>query len=259
MTIGLLERDNFQLGWLDKAEFMRCVMEKKYGDIDIVTNNELITFESFIKRLFELHYECNHEHYLSEIFMPFFRMCSAENTKIVPIFDDRGCGPRTENETKSKQRMKTICAPNKENGKYVVPDYIYVPLDYSFDNPKKAYLMIETKNPILIRDGNYYRDLCDYISEYYHELKAEIETCGYVIFTDGLTWMFLEMNRGKITESEEYKTIRLVNKFESYHKTNRISVKYDIGISGVEEEPAEWNELKQRINQLLTYLSKQDK
>lgn len=52
-------------------------MSKKYGDINIVTNNELITFKSFIERLFELHCECNHEHYLSEIFIPFFRMCSA--------------------------------------------------------------------------------------------------------------------------------------------------------------------------------------
>ncbi|MCI5618103.1 MAG: hypothetical protein MR352_08515, partial [Ruminococcus sp.] len=66
-------------------------MNKKYGDIDIVTNNELVTFEAFIDKLFKLHYECNHEHYLSEIFIPFFQMCSIENAKIVPIFDDRGC------------------------------------------------------------------------------------------------------------------------------------------------------------------------
>lgn len=153
--------------------------------------------------------------------------------------------------------MKTICAQNKDNEKYVVPDYIYVPLDYSFDNPKKAYLMIETKNPVfLIKDGNYYyRDLCDYISKNYHELEAEIKACRYVIFTDGITWMFLEMNSGKITESEKYKTIRLLNKFEAYKKTNRISVKHGIDISGVEEKPAEWNELKQRIKELLKELS----
>lgn len=243
-------------------------MNKKYGDIDIVTNNELVTFEAFIDKLFKLHYECNHEHYLSEIFIPFFQMCSIENAKIVPIFDDRGCGPRTIKETISKQRMKTICA-KKHDGKYVVPDYIYVPLNYSFDNPQKPYLMIETKNPILIKDGNNYADLSNYITNYYNELKAEIEACGYVIFTDGITWMFLELKNGEITESEEYPTIRLVDKGKSYYKTNEITVKHktitidldfmNLGVFEVEAEPEEWNKLKQQINKLLTFLLKRDK
>ena len=152
--------------------------------------------------------------------------------------------------------MKIICA-EKNKGEYVVPDYIYVSLDYSFNNPKKPYLMIETKNPILI--NYYYRDLKDFISNNYDELKAEIEACGYVIFTDGITWMFLKLNNdGKIIESEDYKTIRLVNKFESYYKTNRISIRRDIkqlnldfmgeGVFDIQKEPDEWNNLKEQIN-----------
>lgn len=92
--------------------------------IDIVTNNELITFKTFFDRLLELHSDCNREVYFSEIFMPFFRMCSTENTKVVPIFDDRACGPEPKKQTEYRKRMKTICAKNKKNGKYVVPDYI---------------------------------------------------------------------------------------------------------------------------------------
>lgn len=237
--------------------------------IDIVTNDELITFNSFMKRLFELHIECRHESYLSEIFMPFFQMCSTENMKIVPVFDDRQCGPRTENETASKKRMETISARKAEGG-YIVPDYIYVPLDYSFDEPKKPYLMIETKNPVLVKKEDwYYRDLSDFIEENYNELKTEIRACGYVIFTDGITWMFLEMKNDKIMESEKYKTIRLVSTSEPYYKTKRISVregtiKVDLNFMGagvfyVEAKPAQWNELKQRIRKLLTDLSKEDK
>lgn len=45
---------------------------KKYNEIDIVTNNELITFRTFFERLLELHSDCNREVYFSEIFMPFF-------------------------------------------------------------------------------------------------------------------------------------------------------------------------------------------
>ena len=94
-------------------------MNHKFDNPEIITNHKEISYNIFIKRLFELHHDCNHEHYLSEIFIPFFRMCSTNNTKIVPIFDDRNCGPRTNYETTSQRRMRTICA-----GTDVVPDYI---------------------------------------------------------------------------------------------------------------------------------------
>lgn len=45
-------------------------------------------------------------------------MCCSEKLKIVPIYDDRSCGPRTENQTESKKRMRTICAP-KDDDEYV--------------------------------------------------------------------------------------------------------------------------------------------
>lgn len=241
-------------------------MNNKFDNLEIAADNQQISYGFFMKRLFELHYDCNHEHYLSEVFVPFFQMCSTDNTKIVPIFDDRSCGPRTDNETESKRRMKTICA-KKENGEYVVPDYIYVPSEYSFANPQKPYLMVETKNPVLIiREETHYRDLSHYVIDNQTELRAEIEACGYVVFTDGITWMFLEERDGEIVESDTYGTIRLVNKFESYYKTNRISMKYGIvqmdlsfmneGVYDVAEEPEEWNVLKNRITELLQNLSK---
>ncbi|RGH79625.1 hypothetical protein DW755_09445, partial [Ruminococcus sp. AM29-10LB] len=58
----------------------------------------------------------------------FFQMCCSEKLKIVPIYDDRSCGPRTENQTESKKRMHTICAP-KDDDEYVVPDYIFIHKD----------------------------------------------------------------------------------------------------------------------------------
>lgn len=192
-------------------------------------------------------------------------MCGTENTKVVPIFDDRACGPEPKDQTEYQKRMKTICAENKKNGEYVVPDYIYVPKEYSVNNPLKPFLMIETKKPKFLEEGLYYRDLSDYIEDYRDELKAEIESCDYVIFTDGITWMFLEFKDDKIIESVDYPTIRLVNQFESYYKTNRISKKtetktIDLSCIGedvyeVEAEPREWETLKQRVNDLLTHIS----
>ncbi len=105
----------------------------------------------FITRLIEIHRDCNHEQYLSEVFIPLFQMCCSERLKIVPIYDDRSCGPRTENQTESKKRMHTICA-HKGDDKHVVPDYIFVPKDYSFSNPIQPLLMVETKNAVFIKD-----------------------------------------------------------------------------------------------------------
>lgn len=195
-------------------------------NIIVAGNDKCISFDYYINRLFEIIYECNHENYLGEVIIPLLRSCCIEGTKIVPVYDDRASGPKTDNETEIKKRMKTICAP-KENGEYAVPDYIFVPKEYSFWNPMKPYLMVETKKPTLLKDGIYYRDLGDQLLENKQQLEAEIKAFGrgHVIFTDGITWMFLKIENDKIIESKAYKTIRLVNLHDPYYKANKISVK----------------------------------
>lgn len=47
-----------------------------------------------------------------------------------------------------------MCAPKDDE--YVVPDYIFVHKDYSFSNPIKSLLMVETKNPVIIKDETFY-------------------------------------------------------------------------------------------------------
>ena len=76
------------------------------------------------------------------------------------------------------------------------------------------YLMVETKKPAILDDGIHYRDLSDYISENESEIRAEINAFnrGYVLFTDGLTWMFLTIVDDQIVESPKYETIRLIDK-----------------------------------------------
>lgn len=84
-----------------------------------------------------------------------------------------------------------MCAP-KDDDEYVVPDYIFVHKDYSFSNPIKPLLMVETKNPVIIKDETFYQKLSDFVDANKSEPLAEIRACKYVIFTDGITWMFLE-------------------------------------------------------------------
>ncbi len=159
--------------------------------------------------------------------------------------------------------MTTICA-KKNDDEYVVPDYIFVPSEYSFKNPINPYLMVETKKPIILKDGVHYAALENFIAANKAELSSEINAFnrGYVLFTDGITWMFLMMNdNNEIVESPEYETVCLVDKFESYYKTNKIKVKHqskqiDLSYMGldkfsVETDPEEWNKLKTQIRKLL--------
>lgn len=255
-----------------KRKYRFCIVEERVIIMNnenyiIVGNEECISFDYYINRLFEIIYECNHENYMGEVIIPLLRSCCIENTKIVPVYDDRATGPKTENETEIKKRMKTICAP-KENGEYAVPDYIFVPKEYSFWKPMKPYLMVEAKKPTLLKDGIYYRDLKDQLLENKQQLEAEIQAFGrgYVVFTDGITWMFLKIENNEIIESKDYKTIRLVNLLDGYYKANKISIKKDarqvdlsfIGadIYDVDVEPKEWEELKETIKTLLEEICK---
>lgn len=209
-----------------------------------------------IKRLYVICNDCNREVYLSEIFSPFLSMCCPEEMKVVPVFDDKNVGKITENESVNQKRMKTIYAV-KKNGKYIVPDFIFVPLNYSFANPIKPYLMVETKLPIfpvykMANIGNYYCPLENIILKKSSELLPEINACNNVIFIGGITWMFLEHKNNKIIENSTYKTIKFVNQHEYHNKKDtcvRITEKHNQ--ENIETELNEWIQLQTRIKKCL--------
>ena len=148
-----------------------------------------ITYEFFMDRLLQIYKECRLEVYYAEIFMPLFIMCETDDAKIVPVYNNRRTGPRTDNETDFDKVMYTIRAVVGEDS--VVPDYIYVSKDYSFDNPSKPYVIIETKAPIFeCINNNYYYKKLRIDKKIENELRIEVQSCGKVILTDGITWMF---------------------------------------------------------------------
>lgn len=206
-------------------------------------NVNSVSYDIYIKRLLEIQKDCNREQYLSEVIIPVLRMCCLDGIKIIPVYDDRATGRKTEKETIFKRRMNTICA-TKEAGGYVVPDYIFVEKEYSFATPKEPLLMVETKNPIITKGGKY-RKLEEFIQKYESELFEEIKACGCVIYTDGITWMFLEIENDKIIESKNYETVRLVNLHEKTNKVYRFTI-----LSGTEE----WKKLIKNIRLLLEHI-----
>lgn len=232
VLINLMLKDN------SKVIDLRNMKQSRYKNINQVS------YDVYIKRLLEIQKDCNREQYLAEVIIPILRMCCLDNLKIVPVYDDRATGRKSENETKCKRRMKTICALTEDDG-YVVPDYIFVEQNYSYDDPKRPLLMVETKNPIIL-NGEKYRKLEESLHKYESELMEEIKACGCVIYTDGITWMFLELEDDKIVESKKYETICLVNLHEKINKVYRFSKLL---------ETTKWKKLLENIYLLLENMS----
>lgn len=231
------------------------------NDQVIVSNPEEISYSQYINRLLEIVRDCNREEYLSEVFMPFLRMCCPEKTKVIPVFDDRRPGSQNNIETEFKKRMNLICAQNEDES-YTVPDYIFVPHDYTFYNPKRPFFMVETKLPKMLKEGKCYLPLEKTLNLNKTQLRAEIKSCGKVIYTDGFTWMFLALDdNNQIIHLKGYKTIclkLLKNKYYStFEAENKIDIKrVDLTELGLEEfeistEPTEWLDLKKSIYNLI--------
>lgn len=211
--------------------------EKNREEIDI-------SFEEYYNMLIEIVRDTSHEAYMMDVILPLLRMCCVDDIKVVPVFDDRAVGRKTNKERKVLDRMKTISAPNGSS--YVVPDYIFVPKDYSYDNPKKPLLMVETKLPnIVIKDDSLlYVDLMDSIRNYDSQIKAEINACKYVVVTDGFTWLFLTKDKnGKIIKDKE--SVSLLRKGKRNRKIYEASKKVN---------PPEWKKIPETIKELLKEL-----
>lgn len=159
--------------------------------------------------------------------------------------------------------MDLICAQNEDES-YTVPDYIFVPYDYNFDNPKRPVFMVETKLLKMLKEGKCYTPLKYPLNDkkIKTQLRAEIKSCGKVIYTDGITWMFLTLDgNNQIVQLKGYDTICLLQLKDKYYSAfeaeNKQEVKHiDLSELGFEEfdistEPAEWLDLKKSIYNLI--------
>ena len=219
--------------------------KKNSEEIDISFEEIDMSFEEYYNKLIEIVRDTAHEAYMMEVILPLLRMCCVDDIKVVPVFDDRAVGRKTKKENSVLKRMKTISAPNESS--YVVPDYIFVPKDYSYSNPMKPLLMVETKLPnIVIKDDSLlYVDLIDSIHNYDSQIKAEINACKYVVVTDGFTWLFLTKDKnGEIIEA--YRSVSLLRKGKRNRKIYEVSKKVN---------PPEWEKIPKTIKELLKELS----
>ena len=80
-----------------------------------------------------------------------------------------------------------------------IPDFQFVPSQYSYEKPCKANAFVEFKCPLFSDEGVYvplkYKKT--------PEIEHEFEKCDKIIFTDGISWYFLEKQQIDVPENPE--------------------------------------------------------
>ena len=134
------------------------------------------------------------EAYYDPVIIPFFNICCYNTgVKIVPVHATRKSGRKPLLSKKHFIDTYSMVKRKIRDGKeveirYGIPDYVIVPIDSTYDNPKKSLLNIEFKLP---------EDLTGEYKEinpikYKTELQYQFEYCANIILTDGVTWYFLK-------------------------------------------------------------------
>ena len=72
--------------------------KKNSEEIDISFEEIDMSFEEYYNRLIEIVRDTAHEAYMMDVILPLLRMCCVNEIKVVPVFDDRAVGRKTEEE-----------------------------------------------------------------------------------------------------------------------------------------------------------------
>lgn len=144
--------------------------------------NMEMTLEEYIEELKWIYINARWEAYYELAIIPLLKRCCTQQTKVVPIHATRKSGRKSSREH-FIEKYSYVDNDGKRRG---IPDYVIVPLESTYDNPKEAVVFIEFKSPIGLND-NY---VPIRIERYSEELKSQSNVCNYIVFTDGITWYF---------------------------------------------------------------------
>ena len=149
---------------------------------------------NYQKTIEKIYSDARWEAYYDTAIIPLFDICCfGKAVKIVPVHETRKSGRKplvTKKhfiETYSIEK-EVVEKGEKKNRRFGIPDYVIVPLDSTYENPKKSLLNIEFKLP----DGLLTEYKAVQPKNYEVELLHQFEYCDNIILTDGVTWYFLE-------------------------------------------------------------------
>lgn len=204
-------------------------------------------YQQTIKTIYD---DARWEAYYDMVIIPLFNMkCKDRGVKIVPVHATRKSGrkPAVEKphfiETYSVEK-EVLVNKEKKKKRFGIPDFVIVPEDSTYENPKPALVNIEFKLP----DGL----TKEYIEVMPKKYKAELlhqfecfdkhQIDKNIILTDGITWYFLE--------SEE--DIENATPIKLYDDMNKCCESNDEEYSDTEQK------LLNRIDELLDKISSQE-
>ena len=152
----------------------------------------------------------------------FFCQFRNEQIKLVHCADWKSRGANTSPSMIKNLENCSIKFIGKDGKEHIggIPDFQFVPSQYSYEKPCKANAFVEFKSPKFSDKGDYIPLV---YNEKNNEIKHQQENCDKIIFTDGISWYFLEKQQSDITE----KPINLI------------------------DNPDEWNNLKGKITNFI--------
>ena len=123
----------------------------------------------------------------------FFCQFRSENIKIVHCADWKSRGINTSRYMIENLKQCSIKFIGKDGKECIggIPDFQFVPSEYTYENPCKAKVFVEFKSPSFSDEGIY--KVLKYVKTL--EIEHEFENCDKIIFTDGISWYFLEKQK----------------------------------------------------------------
>lgn len=149
---------------------------------------------NYQEKIEKIYDDARWEAYYDMVIIPIFNMCCKDKgVKIVPVHATRKSGRKPLVQRKHFIENYSTVKEVTENGvkkekRVGIPDFIIVPEDSTYENPKKSLINIEFKLPEGLTKE--YIDIKP--KKYKSELLHQFEYCKNIILTDGVTWYFLE-------------------------------------------------------------------
>ena len=118
-----------------------------------------------------------------------------EYNKLILCADYKSRGRRTSAKMKRILKLCSVKLKGKNNQNLIggIPDFQFVPSNYTYDEPCEAKVFVEFKSPNFSNEDLY----IPLKYEITPEIEHEFENCDKIIFTDGISWYFLEKNKNK--------------------------------------------------------------
>ena len=120
----------------------------------------------------------------------FFCQFRSEQIKLVHCADWKSRGKNTSQSMIENLKKCSTKFTDEDGIEHIggIPDFQFVPSEYTYEKPCKAKVFVEFKSPSF-SDESVYNPLK---YEMTSEIKHEYENCNKIIFTDGISWYFLE-------------------------------------------------------------------